>query len=130
MTTTQKTTDEGPRSFLHFLRDLADGAANVDLSQELHELCKLLLQESKSRNDDVSGELTLKIRLGAEPNGFCNASYSVAVKKPAPRRAAGHFWLTQGGNLSTENPRQMDFPTVREVKGNADDAPRDVAQEG
>lgn len=107
--------EEGPRSFLHFLTELGGGDAGRELSEELHELGRRLLHESTAREAKVTGELTLKIKLKAERNGLVATFYEIKRKDPSRSTTPGVAWLTAGGNLSSENPRQADLPGLREV---------------
>lgn len=107
--------NEGPRSFAKFLSDLADGAAHAELSTELHGLVKALSDESDRTSRDAKGELTLKLRLSVAPNGTVTVNYDVAAKDPKPARSHGVFWVSPGGNLVNENPKQAKLP-LRDVK--------------
>jgi hypothetical protein len=61
----------------------------------------------------TSGEITLKIKLIANEE-VITAGYAVAVKEPPQRNKASSFWVTKGGNLTVENPRQTKLP-LKEV---------------
>lgn len=107
--------DEGPRAFARFIEALADGDAHDQLSNELHELGQRLLDESLKRDVAVTGELTLKLKLKADPKGMVGIAYDIKRKDPARRTSAAVMWLTGGGNLSPTNPKQPDLPGLREV---------------
>ena len=107
---------EGPRSFSVFLGRLAQGEAHSELSVHLHELAKKLEYEAAVQNKKVSGELTFKLKLTAEPNGVVAAAYECNRKEPAPNRPGSIFWVSQGGNLTEQNPRQQNLP-LHEVPG-------------
>jgi hypothetical protein len=123
--------EEGPRSFAVFLRKLGQGEAESSLSYELHELGKRLQEEAHARNEKVKGTLTLSLAFEAEPEEeLVKVAYDVKAKPPKPRRAKGYFWLTKGGNLSTEQPKdtkQAAFPfrDVANDKGVPHDLPID-----
>ncbi|MGW8286200.1 MAG: hypothetical protein ACWGPR_10830 [Candidatus Deferrimicrobiaceae bacterium] len=106
---------EGPRSFGVFLNGLADGEAMAACSHDLHELVQKLQEESVAQNKDLRGELKLSIQLIADPKGFVAVGYDIATKAPKPQRSGSMMWITRGGNLSLENPRQQKLP-LREVE--------------
>jgi hypothetical protein len=105
---------EGPRSATVFVANLAEGACAAQLSEELHELARTMQREAYSRDTKVKGELTLKLRFVAKPNGVVDVEYKIKSKAPAKKTAPATLWLTDGGNLVNENPRQMKLP-IREV---------------
>jgi len=107
---------EGARSFALFLQQLADGDAHSELSQELHKLNGHCQRESKARGQSVTGSLSLALTLKYEPNGIVGIGYKVQRKEPSPTRQGSVFFLTEGGNLSVDNPRQQKLP-LKEVGG-------------
>jgi hypothetical protein len=122
----QEAVDEGARSATRFLEQIADGQCNADLSHALHKLGLKLGSECRQRNDKVSGEVTLRLKITAEPSGVVAVLYEVNAKEPKARTSGSVFWLTKGGNFTADNPRQTSIPGIREVKiiGEV----RDVAQ--
>lgn len=127
-----KKKEEGPRSFVHLLSALADGRANAQLSKELHELTTRLRDESLDREAVVKWKLTVELSFTAAPNGVVGVAFDVKTKFPPKKRASGHFFMTEGGNLSATDERQPDLPGLREVKRENDEL-RDVhgvAEEG
>lgn len=117
---TTKDKDEGPRSFARFIESLADGAACSELSEELFGLSNKLQDESLARNTPVKGELTLKIKLAADPRGMVAIHYDVKRKDPVRPTSAGVMWLTKGGNLTAQNPKQLELGALRQVKQRED----------
>jgi hypothetical protein len=105
---------EGPRSAVVFLDGLADGACAAQLSGALHDLGKVLVDESLNRDATVKGELTLKIKFACERNGVVSVDYDIKVKTPPKVTSRGLMWLTPSGNFTAHNPRQMSLP-LREV---------------
>lgn len=121
--------DEGPRSAARFIEQAADGSLHAHLSAELFALTSRLQEEATNRDADVSGEISLKLRLKAQPNGMVHLGYEVTRKDPRPKTRTGVMWLTDGGNLSPSNPRQAELPHIREVITGGGGAPaRDVGQ--
>ena len=112
--------DEGARSATRFIEKIADGQCQADLSHALHKLGLKLAVETRNRAAKCTGELVLKIKLTAEPTGIVGVGYEINAKEPKSPTSGSVFWLTKGGNLSDENPRQTSFPGVREVKRSDD----------
>lgn len=105
--------DEGPRSFGVILQKIAEGAAEAELSRELFALTKVLKEEARFREGKVKGSLVLKLALevdGADKVPLVKVAFDVATKAPKPARRNGHFWLTEGGNLTHEAPKQVGLP--------------------
>lgn len=112
----QEAVDEGARSATRFLEQIADGQCNADLSHALHKLGLKLASECRQRNDKVSGEVTLRLKITAEPSGVVAVVYEVNAKDPKARTSGNVFWLTKGGNFTPDDPRQTNLPGIREVK--------------
>ncbi len=109
----QTPTQEGPRAFARWFEKLGDGQAHFDMSRALFELGGVLRQQALERGE-CKGELTLKLKFKVDPHLQVITSYQVTVKEPEPSRPASMHWLTKGGNLTVENPRQTSLP-LREV---------------
>ena len=122
----QEAVDEGARSATRFIEQVADGQCNADLSHALHKLGLKLASECRQRNDKVSGEVSLRLKITAEPSGVVGVLYEVNAKEPKAKTSGSVFWLTKGGNFTVDNPKQQNLPGIREVKiiGEV----RDVAQ--
>lgn len=121
--------EEGPRSFGVILQKVADGAAEAELSRELFTLTKTLKDEARMRGAKVGGSITLKISLEADSDdGVVKVSYDVTTKAPKPLRRNGHFWITAGGNLTAEAPKQskLPFQDVADARG----IPHDLSDDG
>ncbi|GAB5541342.1 MAG: hypothetical protein SangKO_011020 [Sandaracinaceae bacterium] len=119
--------DEGARSFTRALEMVADGDLVIDASAELFELNQALRREARIRRVAVKGTFTLKLQLVVEPNGPVEIHPSITTKRADRKTARGLLWLTPGGNLTAENPRQQNLP-LREV-AMGDDEPRDVGSD-
>lgn len=112
--------EEGPRAFARFIEQLGDGDVHSELSEELYELGRQLLAQSRARMMDVKGTLTLKLKFKADPHGVVDIEHAIEAKVPKPKRARSTMWLTQGGNLAADNQRQPLLPGIREVALPAD----------
>lgn len=110
---TEQPQQEGPRSFTRWLERLGDGQANHDMSRAVFELGGVLRAQSLERGE-AKGEITLRLKFKVDAYQQVITSYAIAVKEPEPARPSSMFWLTKGGNLGTENPRQTSLP-LREV---------------
>jgi hypothetical protein len=117
----QETEEEGPRSFAHTMATICDGELNSAASEELHAAVKYLEEEAAGRRSKVKGKFKLEIDLQVDDNGTVLFAYSIKTKVPEPRRQAAVMWITKGGNLSTENPRQTKLP-LREVSSRREPA--------
>lgn len=116
--------EEGPRSFAVVFQTIADGEAHTEASEEMQALLKLLQDEARNTNGSASGSMTIKLGLKVDAKGVATISYSVDVKKPTKKRPGATMWVTKGGNLSPDNPRQQKLP-LRDVSS-PNEAPRTV----
>lgn len=119
MGTNESPRHEGPRSFARFLEGLGDGDAVNELSEQLFELTGKLQDEALARGDKVAGMLTFKLAISADPRGNVGMVYDVEIKKPKPKRVPAIGWLTKGGNVTFEHPKQIKLP-LREVSAGAE----------
>lgn len=107
--------EEGARAFARTLELVADGACHVELSEEQNSLLKKLHSHALATTGIAQGEITLKIKYKVEATGVVGLKYDVKVKEPAKLRPNAVMWITPGGNLTQQNPKQPElFP--REVK--------------
>lgn len=106
---THATPPEGPRSFANLLAQLDDGAVHAEVSKELHSLVQDLAEHNAAQDRKALGELTIKLRIGVH-KGVADIAASVDVKRPKRRREPTTVWVTKGGNLTTEVPRQEKLP--------------------
>lgn len=107
--------EEGPRSFAHQIATMCNGATNIEASQELHDLLLALRAEAAARRKNVKGVFKLELHIEVNDDDVVAVAPSIKSKCPEPRRATSIMWLTAGGNLTPENPRQQELPGVREV---------------
>lgn len=106
--------EEGPRAFARTLELIADGTCHVELSEEQHDLLKKLHSHAMHTQGVAQGEITLKIKYRVEATGVVGLKYDVKVKEPTKLRPNAVMWITPGGNLTPQNPKQPElFP--REV---------------
>lgn len=106
---------EGARSFTRFLDRVDDGYGSIDMSIELQKLLKNMLDHAQSTRADAKGKYTLALNFTVAPNGVVNAGYEVSVRTPKRKTGKSTMWVTNGGNLSDDNPRQQKLP-LREIE--------------
>lgn len=116
----EKTQEEGPRAFSVVLQAIADGEAHQEAGQKLHDLLQTLREHAELNNSSASGKLTLELKVKVDARGAASVGYDVAIVKPATKRVPATMWLTKGGNLTPENPRQMSLG-LRTVEGGKDE---------
>lgn len=119
MATKEPKPEEGTRSFARFIEMLDTGQAQLVASEKLHQLAVKMRDEALAQHRSVTGSITLTINLSCDETGTVDAKYNVKSKEPTPRSSKSIFWMTKGGNLTVENPRQQTLG-LREVKGDAD----------
>lgn len=98
---------EGPRSFAVTLQQLADGEAHGELTEALYELLDACTTKASQTNGSGSGELIFKLKIKVDARGQAGLAYEVNTKIPKEKRAPAHMWITAGGNLTPQNPRQQ-----------------------
>lgn len=119
----KSTKTEGPRSFANLIAELTDdegGSLNTVVSTELHELTRDLHAESRLRDAKVKGEFTLTLTFVVH-KGKATITPDVKVKRPKRRRRDFDTWVTAGGNITTEVPRQLKMPLQGIAGGRASD---------
>lgn len=86
---------------------------NAELSEELHALVRRLELHAYDFGK-AKGVITLALTIDIDREGVVTVDPDVKLKAPKPARKKGRYWLTPGGNLSPENPKQTTLP-LREV---------------
>lgn len=124
----QQPQEEGPRSFSFLFGKVADGDAEREASAELHELLKRLQEHAHMTEDAAAGSLTLKLSVAVTSKNVATIKYEVATKVPKRKAPQSHAWITKGGNLTFDFPKQEKLPGLRDVTTPAQEA-RDVGGE-
>lgn len=126
-------TSDGPRSFSVFLTQVDDGALHAEASREMHKLTSALRDHAMRFARDAKGSITLTLSLEVDEKGVADVVGSLAVKAPKAPRSKSQFFVTQGGNLTLENPRQQRLalgvvpaPEVRELPAELREPARSV----
>lgn len=118
--------EEGPRSFAHTIATFAEGELNADCSKELRDLLFVMHEEATRLEKPMKGSFKLELTIEVSEAGMVGIAPSIKTKAPEKKRRGSHMWVTKGGNLTHENPRQQTLPGLREVGGGRNEAPRDV----
>ena len=105
------------RPFADFLREQAKGSTHDDLSVALHDLISRVRDTGKGG----SLQLTLTVKPFKKDTDTLVVADAIRVKLPEHDRKESIFYADRHGNLSRNDPNQLDFSSLREV-GAADDA--------
>jgi hypothetical protein len=93
------------KAFAVTLQDLRDGRVHAELSQQFGDLV------AKVRETGKGGEITLKIKVKPASRGAdvekVVVSDAISVTLPKPDRGEDFFYLTDGGDLSRNHPKQQ-----------------------
>lgn len=95
------------RKTVTMLAMIGDGDFERELDDEMMALNAALLEHTGGRKKaKAKGKITVTFDFEVV-DGAVTITPDLAVKKPKPARSTGFFWLTPGGELSTEHPQQM-----------------------
>jgi len=107
---------EGPRSFARFIENVGEGDFHRDASDGLFDLGNAIQDLALRTESKVKGKMTIVVEMSCDARGVVGVTVDVQVKKPKVRKAAAQAWITKGGNVVFEHPRQTKLP-LREVGG-------------
>lgn len=110
-------TEEGARSLAVLLQAIGEGTFHAECSEELHQMVRKLEQHAYDFSK-AKGTITIALTVDIDREGVVTIDPDVKVKVPKPARKKGRFWVTPGGNLSPENPKQQKLP-LRDVGASA-----------
>jgi hypothetical protein len=100
------------QSFLDVLSQIRGGAALADAAKDLQELVQAV------RDTGKKGKLSFSIEV--EPDkageGVVWLLPDVVLKLPKKPRAKGIFYMDKHGNLTREDPRQLELEMKREAE--------------
>lgn len=114
---------EAPQPFHLMLARLEGGVLHAELTEKLQGLNGELATLAAS-NGKAKGALFLKLSLVHQRNGMVEVTADIKIDAPKTPRESSIFFVTEGSNLSVENPKQPNLP-LRSV-GEPDAKPRDV----
>lgn len=98
--------DPPVRPFHEFVRDLADGATDSELSEAIRDLIERVQDTGKA------GLLTLKIGIGFDGGGRLIVKDEVSLKLPEFNRPTTSFFVDKNGNASRRDPNQPMIPSL------------------
>lgn len=95
------------RPFADILRELGNGTTYDDLTAKLAEVVEAVTETRKI------GEISIKLRV--KPNGDSGVIVADEIKCKIPEAARGDtvFFVTSGGSLVRQDPRQQNLPLRR-----------------
>lgn len=121
---------EGARSFSHLIATVGDGDLHADLSDAMNRLTRILKATAQERDSSASGRIVLTLDIEVDKKGVAEVEGSYTVKEPRARRhTVRALYVTAGGNLTAEDPRQQKLP-MRSIATGTSEASRDVARGG
>lgn len=97
------------RSFNDTIVALRYGTLHDDLSNELNNLV------AKVSNTMRGGELVLKLKLKPGKGGQIEIVDDIVVKAPKEEKGTSIMFATPEGNLTREDPRQLQIEGLRSV---------------
>lgn len=100
------------RPFADVLTSLRRGKTHRELSDAMQELSLAVIETHRA------GTITLTIKVSkSKASGMVEIDDTVKVKLPEPDRSSSMFFVTDDGNLSKDDPRQLslDVGPVRVV---------------
>lgn len=124
---TVKPLKESPMPFHLLLARLEGGLLHAELSGQLNELNGQLATLA-AQNGKAKGAVTLKLSLTHQRNGMVEVTADVKTDAPKVPRESSIFFVTEGSNLSVDNPKQPSLP-LRSVES-PQAPPREVAGAG
>lgn len=111
MTTETETEDaeapqeEGPRSFSRAFELLADGKAQLEASAELVKVVDACRRDANARSGTSKGRLAITLMVTVQ-GGVATVNYDIKSTVPSKPRESSTLFITKGGNLTPDNPRQ------------------------
>lgn len=98
--------------FASYVRDVGDGDLHAALSEKLLEVVKAI-EEAEATGQKPSATMTLKLTLSME-SGCVKTVPAITTALPKRSLKTSLHFVTPEGNLTRDNPRQMDLG-LREV---------------
>ena len=105
---------EGPRSFARVIAELNHGSFEAEMAGELHQLLDRLAKEAGNRGK-AKGKIGITLAIEVAANGVVTITSDKKIVEPKVERGQSIFWLTRGGNLTNQDPKQTKLP-LREVE--------------
>lgn len=98
-----------PKTFAQVLDTLRFGTLGDELTKELRKLTESCADTGRA------GELTIKIKLKPGKGGQLEVIDDYSVKLPKPERGTTLMFATPDGNLTRNDPRQLELTGLRTI---------------
>lgn len=108
-----KALKEAPQPFHILLSRLEGGLLHADLGDKLNELNGELAVHA-AQNGKAKGSISLKLTFVHQRNGMVEVTADVKTDAPKTPRESSILFVTEGSNLTVENPKQQTLP-LRDV---------------
>lgn len=100
---------KGPRAFVEFSEELADGHFAADSSRELQRVITECHERAVTENKVGKGKLTIELAIAIDPRGQAAITYAHKLKLPPRATALGQAWITKDGLLTSVHPKQLEI---------------------
>lgn len=97
------------------LQSIEGGAFYERMNDDLHKMVRALDWHIENFQGEPSGEMTIKIKITAEPGCGKTVSATYTAKEPPRPRAKARFWSKADGKLTYANPDQFSMPFSNSV---------------
>lgn len=101
------------RPFASVLQEIQQGVAHDELSVAFRDL--ILAVEETGKGGKLT--FTLDVKPLKSGDGVLVLTPAHAVKLPQHDRKASLFYATKNGNVTKDNPNQLDFDSLKVVEG-------------
>jgi len=95
------------RPFADVVRELGAGSTYDELTAKLAEVVAAVTETRKI------GEISIKLKIKPNGDGSVIIADEIKAKVPEPPRGDSVFFVTSGGSLVRQDPRQQDLPLRR-----------------
>ncbi len=99
------------KPFAAVLQEMRRGGLHTELGEELADLIVTCTETQKK------GALTITLQVTPKGDDRVEIEDKIAVKAPRHNTQPSHFWTDADGNLTTQNPNQLELGALREVQG-------------
>ncbi len=96
-------------TFDELIAEIDSGSLNSNLTQEMRGLTECMNARAQD-SGGAKGEITLKLKFSAEPNGRVEIAADVKITRPGPPGVTETRWIGDKGALVQADPRQTALP--------------------
>lgn len=106
---------EGTRdgTFAQLLDSVRGGMLRHDLDDKVRELVRQVEETGKK------GKIALELTINPAGQGRVEIGSQIKTSAPVPTTESALFYITESGELSRRDPRQLSLPELRTVEGGA-----------